>query len=35
MHGLNKRKIHTKKFVIALWYNFVKRGVPNKISVIK
>jgi hypothetical protein len=35
MHGLSKHKIYTKKYVRALLYNFVKRGVPNKTSVIK
>jgi hypothetical protein len=35
MYGLNKHKIHTKKYVRALLYNFAKRGVPNKTSVIK
>jgi hypothetical protein len=35
MHGLNKHKIHIKMYVRALLYNFVKRGVPNKISAIK
>jgi hypothetical protein len=32
---MNEHKIHTKKYVRALLYNFVKHGVPNKISVIK
>jgi hypothetical protein len=35
MHGLKKHKIHTKKYVRALLDNFEKRGIPNKISVIK
>jgi hypothetical protein len=35
MHRLNKHKIHTKKYVRALMYNFEKYGVPNKTSVMK
>jgi hypothetical protein len=35
MHGLNKYNIHTKKYVSALLYNFAKRVVPSKTSVIK
>jgi hypothetical protein len=35
MHGLDKHKIHTKRYVIALLYNFAKRMVPNKTSVIR
>jgi hypothetical protein len=30
MHGLNKHKIHSKKHVRALLYNFAKCGMPNK-----
>jgi hypothetical protein len=35
MHGLNNHKIHTKKYVRALLYNFARCRVPKKTSVIK
>jgi hypothetical protein len=35
MYELNVHKIHTKKYVRDLLYNFAKRGVPKRIGVIK
>jgi hypothetical protein len=35
MHGLNEHKIHTKRYVRVVLYNFAKRGVPKRIGVIK